>query len=234
MEYDGIPYRVIAPNAEIGEGTVVMPFATIGDGVRIGKGCFIGQGCVINKGAVIGNDVDVGAGTQIGCLVEIGDRCVIDGNCLIGTFQSAICDEEQTGFSECLLSVGADVQIEPMCVVEYGCTKENKTVIKSNCRICVGCYLKAGCAIGEDCTLFPYCYIGNKAILEGNNNITAQTIVGDGALLEKDVCGCNRFLFENYTIYKKNRRIDKTKRPAFRSGEYNFSSRDTFFVTKRG
>jgi len=66
-------YRPFAPSmksvsdtAVIGEGTVVMPHAYIGNHVTIGKNCIIHPNVTILDHCVIGNDVIIQAGTVIG------------------------------------------------------------------------------------------------------------------------------------------------------------------------
>jgi len=66
-------YRPFAPSmksvsdtAVIGEGTVVMPHAYIGNHVTIGKNCIIQPNVTILDHCVIGNDVIIQAGTVIG------------------------------------------------------------------------------------------------------------------------------------------------------------------------
>lgn len=56
----------ISSSAEIGEGSVVMPGAFVGNHTRIGKRCVIHPAVVILDHCVIGDDVIIQAGTVIG------------------------------------------------------------------------------------------------------------------------------------------------------------------------
>lgn len=105
-------YRPFAPSfknksdsAVIGEGTLVMPGAYIGNHVRIGSNCIIHPNVVIMDHVIIGNDVIIQAGTVIGSdafyynkktnrdvhykkmlscgRVVIGDHVEIGANCTI-------------------------------------------------------------------------------------------------------------------------------------------------------
>lgn len=58
--------KSISDTAEIGEGTVVMPHAFIGNHVRIGKSCIIYPNVTILDHCVIGDNVVIQAGTVIG------------------------------------------------------------------------------------------------------------------------------------------------------------------------
>ncbi len=48
---------LVAPEAEIGEGTRVWAFANVLGGAKIGSHCNIADGCFVEGGAVIGNHV---------------------------------------------------------------------------------------------------------------------------------------------------------------------------------
>ena len=229
MEYDGIPYRVIAPDAEIGEGTTIMPFAVIGSGVKIGKNCYIGTGCSVNAGVIIGEGTCVSSNVTVGASVLIGGNVFIGDGCSIGVFRSmerAVTDADvECGFVE----LHDNVTIEPRCVIEYGFTKEEPTVIDTDTTLCVGCYVKAGTFIGKDCTLSPYCYVGNKARLEGKNRFTAQIIIGERTVLEHGVCGINRYLFKNDTTYKRHQKIDTSRNNDDYGKLYCYPKFDTFY-----
>lgn len=58
--------RLVSESAQIGEGTVVMPGAFIGNHVSIGKNCVIHPNVCILDHCVLGNDVIIQAGTVIG------------------------------------------------------------------------------------------------------------------------------------------------------------------------
>lgn len=72
------PSAIISPNAEIGEGTVIMQGAIIQSGAKIGKHCIVNTGatidhdCILNDyvhispGVNLCGNVFVGAGAQIG------------------------------------------------------------------------------------------------------------------------------------------------------------------------
>ncbi len=59
-------FRAVSDSAVIGEGTVVMPGAFVGNQVRIGKNCIIHPNVTILDHCILGDDVVVQAGTVIG------------------------------------------------------------------------------------------------------------------------------------------------------------------------
>jgi UDP-3-O-[3-hydroxymyristoyl] glucosamine N-acyltransferase len=58
--------KMISDSSDIGEDTVIMPGAYIGNHVRIGRNCIIHPNVTIMDHCIIGNDVIIQAGTIIG------------------------------------------------------------------------------------------------------------------------------------------------------------------------
>lgn len=90
------PHAVIARDAVIGEGTVVMAGAVINPGARIGRGCIIntcssvdhdctvGDYCHVAVGAHLCGTVKTGDCTWIGAGATVSNNVNICGNCTIG------------------------------------------------------------------------------------------------------------------------------------------------------
>ncbi len=89
------PTAHVSPNAEIGEGSIVMHMAMIGPGARIGANCIInasalvehdaqvGDHCHIATGAIVNGDCQIGSGVFVGSGavlrqgVRVGDRSIV-------------------------------------------------------------------------------------------------------------------------------------------------------------
>src|SRR5438128_2075728 len=79
----------VHPDARIGPGVVIEPFATIHSDVEIGEGTWIGANVVVQDGARIGRDVRIFPGAVISSVpqdlkfrgeyttVDIQDRAII-------------------------------------------------------------------------------------------------------------------------------------------------------------
>lgn len=103
------PNAVIAEEAEVGVGTVVMAGAVINPGVRVGRGVIINTSssidhdCVINDyvhvsvGAHLCGTVRVGEKTWIGAGSTISNNVNICGNCMIGAGAVVIKDIDFPG-----------------------------------------------------------------------------------------------------------------------------------------
>ncbi len=111
---DSYKHAWIADSAEIGAGSVIHPFAFIGDGVRIGRDVevfpgtvigkppngaratsrqpvfdrivHIGDQCAIGPNAVIFYDVTIGPRTLIGDGASIREKCIIGEDCIISRY----------------------------------------------------------------------------------------------------------------------------------------------------
>ena len=98
------PGAVIAPDAVIGAGTVIMAGAVVNPGAVIGKGCIIntcasvdhdcvlGDYCHVAPGAHLCGTVSVGAETWIGAGATVSNNLTICGGCMIGAGAVAVKD----------------------------------------------------------------------------------------------------------------------------------------------
>lgn len=103
------PKAVVAKDAAIGSGSVVMAGAVINPGARIGKGCIINtcssvdHDCVVEDfchvavGAHLSGTVVVGTGTWIGTGAIVSNNVNICGGCMIGAGAVVIKDIDKPG-----------------------------------------------------------------------------------------------------------------------------------------
>ena len=103
------PSAVIAQDAEIGSGTVIMAGAVINPGTKIGSGCIVNTSasvdhdcivedyCHIAVGAHLCGTVIVGCGTWVGAGSVISNNVTVCGGCMIGAGAVVIHDISQIG-----------------------------------------------------------------------------------------------------------------------------------------
>ncbi|MFH1846207.1 MAG: acetyltransferase [Candidatus Omnitrophota bacterium] len=95
------PKTVIAPDVELGEGSLIAASVTINSGTKIGKNaiintsssidhdCRIGDfthispGTVLSGGVKIGDFSHIGAGSVINQVISIGDECIIGSGSVV-------------------------------------------------------------------------------------------------------------------------------------------------------
>jgi len=131
--------KSISDTAVIGEGTVIMPNAFVGNHVSIGNNCVIHANVVINDYSIIGNNVVIQAGTIIGSdafyyngkknrevmykrmqscgNVVIEDNVEIGANC---TIDRGVTNETRIGkgsILDNLIQLGHDVVIGKNCLI---------------------------------------------------------------------------------------------------------------------
>lgn len=103
------PKAVVAKDAEVGTGSVVMAGAVINPGARIGKGCIVNtcssvdhdcvveDFCHVSVGAHLSGTVMVGTGTWIGTGAIVSNNVNICGGCMIGAGAVVIEDIDEPG-----------------------------------------------------------------------------------------------------------------------------------------
>lgn len=157
-------YRPFAPSmksvsdtAVIGEGTVVMPHAYIGNHVTIGKDCIIHPNVTILDHCVIGNDVIIQAGTVIGSDAYYYNKKT----------------DREVHYQK-MLSSGR-VVIEDAVEIGAGCTIDRG--VSHDTRIGKGTKLDNMVHIGHDTV------IGKNCLLAAQVGIAGATTLEDGVIL---------------------------------------------------
>ena len=162
---------LIAENAKIGKGTIIMPFAYIG-----------GE-------AVIGEDSYIGSGSRLVGRIQVGDNVIIRENTVIGA-DGLSTDRDQEGKAATMPQFGGviiedDVQIGANCVIARGAIDD--TTIRRGSKIDNSTFISHNVEIGEDTfivgetIMFGGSSAGNKVFISGNSTIRNKTSIGDGA-----------------------------------------------------
>lgn len=167
-------YRPFAPSmksvsdtAVIGEGTVIMPHAYIGNHVTIGKNCIIHPNVTILDHCVIGNDVIIQAGTVIGSDAYYYNKKT----------------DREVHYQK-MLSSGR-VVIDDAVEIGAGCTIDRG--VSHDTRIGKGTKLDNMVHIGHDTV------IGKNCLLAAQVGIAGATTLEDGVILWGQV-GVNKTL----------------------------------------
>ena len=163
---------MIAPDARIGEGTVVQPGVFIGNDVQIGRDCVLHAGAVISDGT------------------RIGDRVVISPNAVIGT-DAFYYKHRPSGYDR-LRSCG-NVVIEDDVEIGAGCTiargVSSSTRIGAGTKIDNHVHVGHDTLIGRECLIAAQCGIAGCNVIEdhvtiwGQVGMTSGITIGRGAVI---------------------------------------------------
>lgn len=79
------PRAFIEPNAQLGQGCVVLAGAVIDQHVSVGPACFVDIGVRLTAGTQVGCNNYFSSGTSTGSRVKIGDDCFFGMDCTVIT-----------------------------------------------------------------------------------------------------------------------------------------------------
>lgn len=167
----------ISPEAKIGEGTIIEPFATIYEDVVIGNNCHIGPNAVLYPGTRIGNNVNVYPGAIIGPPSQ---------------------DLKYRG-EYTTTEIGDNTIIREYVTIHKGTTDKMVTKVGKNCLLMANVHIAHDCTIGDNVIianntgLSGHVTVGDYAIIEGMVgvqqfiNIGPHTFIAGGSLVRKNV-----------------------------------------------
>jgi UDP-3-O-[3-hydroxymyristoyl] glucosamine N-acyltransferase len=174
--------QMVSDTAIIGEGSVIMPNAFIGNNVRIGKNCIIHPNVSIYDNCSIGNDVVIHSGTVIGSdafyfntkknrevwykKMESCGRVIIEDNVEIGA--NCTIDKGVSGDTR----IGKGTKLDNLIHIAH------EVVTGSNCLIAAQVGIAGSTVLGNGVTIWGQAGL-NKTLSIGNNAvILAKSGVG--------------------------------------------------------
>jgi UDP-3-O-[3-hydroxymyristoyl] glucosamine N-acyltransferase len=166
----------VAPDAVLGDGVFIGPFAVVEQGVQIGAGTRVGAHTVVGRGAVVGRDCVIHPQATLYAGVVLGDRCIIHSGARIGKEGFGFVWHE--GGHRKLPQVGGCVLGND---VEVGC---NTTIDRGSVGDTV---VGDGTKIDNLVQLGHNDRIGRHVILISQVGISGSTTIGDGAVLAGQV-----------------------------------------------
>lgn len=177
--------NAIAPDAEIGEGTIIQPNVFIGNNVKIGKNCVIHANVSINDDAIIGDEVIIRSGTVLGAdafyykkrengydrLKSVGnviieDRVEIGANCTIDRGVTASTIIKKGSVLDNQIQIGHDTIIGERCLIASQVGIAGCVTVENDVSIWGQVGITSGVTIGEKTVL--YAQSGVSKSLEGH------------------------------------------------------------------
>lgn len=167
----------IHPNAKIGKGTHIEPFATIYEDVEIGENCEIAPGVVIYPGTRIGNNVKIYPGAIIGIVSQ---------------------DLKYQGeYTQTF--IGDHTVIREYVTIHKGTKDKMKTVVGSHCLLMAYVHIAHDCQVGDHViiansvgvsghvTIDDYVVIEGMAAIQQFVRIGTHAFIGGASLVRKNV-----------------------------------------------
>ncbi len=151
------PTAVVEGNVVIGEGTKILPHATVAGPCYIGRNCIVGNGALV-RGSSIGDGCVVGYNTEVkGSVLAgpvwthitylgdsvIGENVSFGGGCITGNLRL---DEGE-------ISSACEGKNVATGLVKFG------TVVGNHCRFGIGVRTNPGVKIGRDCFVAGGCFL---------------------------------------------------------------------------
>lgn len=167
----------VHPNAKIGSGVTIEPFAYIDDNVEIGDGCWIGPNASIFNHARIGNNTKIFPGAVI----------------------SAVPQDLKFKGEDALTIIGSNCTIRECVTVNRGTVDKMRTEVGDNTLLMAYVHVAHDCIIGKNCIIANSVNLAGHITIEDNVNIGGMTAVqqflrigkysfiGGGSLVRKEV-----------------------------------------------
>lgn len=168
----------IHPDAKLGEGVVVEPFAYIAGDVEIGANSWVGPNAVVMDGARIGKECKIFSGAVV----------------------SAIPQDLKYNGEQTTVVIGDNTTIRECVTINRGTSDRFTTKVGSNCLLMAYVHVAHDAVIGDNCiianlaSIAGHVKIGNDVVIEGGGVAIQQFVeIGDysfvagGSLVRKNV-----------------------------------------------
>ncbi len=214
---------VISPNAKIGSGVTIYPFAYIEDDVVIGDDCVIYPFVSIMRGSTLGKGNKIHQGTVIGAIpqdfnykgdmtrVVIGENNIIRENVVINraTYKEGITRIGNRNFIMEGVHISHDCTVGDGCVFGYG-TKiagdtefQNGVILSSNVivnpgvRVGIAAMISSGCRISKDVP--PYIVADGSPVKYSGLNAQVLSNHGVDQKTQNHIANAYRLIFHGQT-----------------------------------
>lgn len=152
------PTASIHPDAQLGTGVTVGPFAVIEGPARIGDRCTIQAHAVITGHVVMGAENTIGYGAIIGA------------------------DPQDFAFQprvESAVRIGDGNRIREYCTIHRATSSGEATVVGHHCFLMAGAHLAHNCVLGDRVIL------ANNVLLGGHVSIEERVFIGGGCVFHQ-------------------------------------------------
>ena len=184
------PQAYVAPDAVLGKGVGISPFAVVESGAKIGDRTLIGAGSFIGRGVEIGADCIVYPNVTIREKTKIGSRAIIHSGTVVGSDGFGYAKEKGTYHKipqvgivviEDDVELGANVTIDRATMGETrigrGTKIDNLVQIAHNVKIGENSIIVSQVGISGSTE------VGKNVTIAGQVGLTGHLHIGDGAII---------------------------------------------------
>ena len=184
------PTAVVLPSASIGEGVTIDPSTFVGDRATIGKKTWIGAGCVIGRGAAIGEGCLIFPRVVIYPGTRIGNGVTVHAGAVLGSDGFGYVLDPEIGRHEKFpqigtLEIGDDVEIGANTTIDRGALEVTR--IGPGSKIDNLVHIGHNCQIGENVIIASQAGFSGSIVVEDNVVIGGQVGVGEHAHITEGV-----------------------------------------------
>ncbi|HRD80939.1 MAG: UDP-3-O-(3-hydroxymyristoyl)glucosamine N-acyltransferase [Saprospiraceae bacterium] len=228
------PQASIHPEAQIGQGVSIGPFAVVEAGASIGDGAKIGAQVFVGQGAAVGEESVLYPGVRILHDCRVGARCILHANAVVGSDGFGFAPQPDGTYKKIAqignvvieddVEIGAGTTIDRASlgstILRKGVKLDNLIQVAHNVEIGENTVIAAqvGIAgstkIGRNCRIAGQVgFIGHVTIAD-NTSIQAQSGVAQNVTESGTViCGYPAFAYRDYirshAVFKRLPELDK-------------------------
>ena len=180
-------HATVHPQASVGPGTIIRPYAVVEEGASIGRDCVLYPGVYVGMGARIGDECVLFANAVVYDHCRLGDRVMLHANAVVGqdgfgyaTHAGSHHKIPQTG----IVVIEDDVELGACCAIERATVGETR--IGRGTKFADLVAIGHGTNVGEHCLFVSQVgvsgsvEVGNYVVLGGQVGVAGHLKIGDG------------------------------------------------------
>jgi UDP-N-acetylglucosamine acyltransferase len=173
------PSAVVSSRAEIGEGSHVGPFCTVGDEVRLGRGVRLESHCVIDGRTEVGDDTHIYPFVSVGLasqdLKYRGEPAAtsVGRRCRLREFVTVHRGTEGGGM---LTEIGDDCLVMAQAHVAHDCRVGPGVIMANGATLAGHVEVSAGANIGAYSGVHQFCRVGREAYVGGYSVVVKDAL----------------------------------------------------------
>ena len=189
-----------APEAIVGEGTVVAAGANLAKGAVVGKNCTIMPGTYVGRGSIVGDNTILHANVSVYHECQIGSNCIVHANTVVGSDGFGFATSKQGTHTK--LYQNGNVVVEDDVELGAGVTID-RAVFGST-------YIKTGVRMDNLIHIGHNCVIGEYSVLVAQSGVAGSTKLGRNVVVGGQSAFAGHLEIAPFTNFAARSGITKT------------------------